>query len=106
MLVALVVAFAVCWLPLHAFNVVLDVAPHLFDLIDTPYDLRIFLGIYLSCLWLAMANSFINPFIFGFLNESFKVHYLKDTLKHCKYLPGKLQNVELIYKSVIVDLII
>ncbi len=73
MLVTLVVVFALCWLPLHLFTLILDLAPHLLDGIKTQSDERLFLGIYYSCHWLAMANSFANPIIYCFLNDSFRV---------------------------------
>ena len=73
MLVTLVVVFALCWLPLHLFTLILDLAPHLLDKIKTQGDERLFLGIYYFCHWLAMANSFANPIIYCFLNDSFRV---------------------------------
>ncbi len=73
MLVTLVVVFALCWLPLHLFTLILDLAPHLLDKIKTQSDERLFLGVYYFCHWLAMANSFANPIIYCFLNDSFRV---------------------------------
>lgn len=77
MLVTLVVVFALCWLPLHLFTLILDLAPQLLDKIKTQSDERLFLGIYYFCHWLAMANSFANPIIYCFLNDSFRVSVLK-----------------------------
>ena len=73
MLVTLVVVFALCWLPLHLFTLILDLAPQMLDKIKTQGDERLFLGIYYFCHWLAMANSFANPIIYCFLNDSFRV---------------------------------
>ncbi|CAD7675604.1 unnamed protein product [Nyctereutes procyonoides] len=64
-LVAMVVAFAVLWLPLHVFNSLED---WYHEAIPICYGNLIFL----VCHLLAMASTCINPFIYGFLNTNFK----------------------------------
>ncbi|XP_041605577.1 neuropeptide Y receptor type 4-2 [Vulpes lagopus] len=64
-LVAMVVAFAVLWLPLHVFNSLED---WYHEAIPICYGNLIFL----VCHLLAMASTCVNPFIYGFLNTNFK----------------------------------
>ena len=72
MLVVVVVLFAVCWLPLHAFMLVIDFNPELTNYKSTAQK-RFFTGVYYCVHWLAMSNSFVNPIIYGFLNDCFRV---------------------------------
>ena len=65
MLVIVVVLFALCWLPLQAYNVLQDVFPEI-----NKYR---YINIVWFCFdWLAMSNSCYNPFIYGIYNVSFK----------------------------------
>ncbi|XP_070544326.1 substance-P receptor-like [Ptychodera flava] len=69
MLVVIVLMFVLCWLPLHIFKLVTLYCPQLYD--DT--ELQDMTRIVNACvLWLAMSNSFVNPFIYCFLNDSFR----------------------------------
>ena len=72
MLVVVVTLFGVCWLPLHLFIVVIDFNPHLSDE-SSPEANSVVAGVYTTAHWLAMSNSFVNPIIYGFLNDSFRV---------------------------------
>ena len=72
MLVVVVVLFGICWLPLHTFILVLDFNPK-FTQNPTPEAEEFMVGIYYTVHWLAMSNSFVNPIIYGFLNDSFRV---------------------------------
>ncbi|XP_064174421.1 neuropeptide Y receptor type 4 [Anguilla rostrata] len=74
MLAALVASFAVCWLPLNAFNAVADW--HHEALLDH-HDL-----VFSLCHLLAMASTCVNPVIYGFLNSNFKKE-VKEALLHC-----------------------
>ena len=72
MLVIVVALFGACWMPLHVFNMVLDYGSVLHE--DTPPETyQIITAFYYAVHWLAMSNSFVNPIIYGFLNDSFKV---------------------------------
>ncbi|KAJ8318278.1 hypothetical protein KUTeg_003369 [Tegillarca granosa] len=71
MLVIVVTVFGLCWLPIHVFTLVIDYNPHLLQY-DTQYDAMFFMALFLSVHWLAMSNSFANPIIYGFTNESFR----------------------------------
>lgn len=68
MLILVVTMFGICWLPLHIFNLVVDFNP---DLLKK--EKETLLAVYLPSHWLAMANSFANPIIYGFTNDSFRV---------------------------------
>jgi len=72
MLVTVVVMFGLCWLPIHAFTLVMDYNPQLLEY-NTVDDYKFFMGLYLAAHWLAMSNSFANPIIYGFTNEMFRV---------------------------------
>lgn len=68
MLIIVVAMFGICWLPLHMFTLLLDFRPE----IHTPENMKTLTTIYISFHWLAMSNSFANPIIYGFTNESFR----------------------------------
>lgn len=67
-LVIVVTIFVLCWLPLHVFFLILDFHPTSQSILG-PKVTSIYLGVH----WLAMSNSFANPIIYGFTNESFRV---------------------------------
>ncbi|KAI5942401.1 neuropeptide Y receptor type 4-2 isoform X2 [Manis javanica] len=64
-LVAMVAAFAVLWLPLHVFNTLEDWYQEAIPICHGNL-------IFLMCHLLAMASTCVNPFIYGFLNTNFK----------------------------------
>ncbi|KAK3107074.1 hypothetical protein FSP39_006319 [Pinctada imbricata] len=76
MLLMVVVMFGLCWLPLHVFNVIINFRPELAD--DKHHDRgdNSLLAVYLTTHWLAMSNSFANPVIYSFTNDSFRVRIL------------------------------
>ncbi|XP_023657185.1 prolactin releasing hormone receptor 2a [Paramormyrops kingsleyae] len=65
LVVLVVVAFAVCWLPIHVFNVLRDID---IDLIHKRY----FLLIQLLCHLCAMSSSCCNPFLYAWLHDRFR----------------------------------
>ena len=71
MLATIVLFFGLCWLPLHLFNIVYIVDQHAFGGLATAK--KIFIGAH----WLSMANSFVNPLIYGCMNDNFRVKSLK-----------------------------
>jgi len=77
MLVIVVTLFAVCWLPLHIFTLVMDFNPQL-NSEGQPEPSSAGVAIYTAVHWLAMSNSFVNPIIYGFLNDSFRVSVLNN----------------------------
>lgn len=64
-LLAMVAAFALLWLPLHAFNSLEDWYHEAIPICHGNL-------IFLVCHLLAMASACVNPFIYGFLNANFK----------------------------------
>ena len=75
MLCVVVLLFGICWLPLHAFFLVLDFVPAITASM-TPSKEKLLNGLYYTAHWLAMSNSFVNPIIYSFLNDSFRVSSL------------------------------
>ncbi|KAK2145260.1 hypothetical protein NP493_3991g00002 [Ridgeia piscesae] len=71
MLAVVVLLFGLCWLPLHVFILLIDFHPELI-IYSTPEQEKFFIAIYYCVHWLAMSNSFVNPIVYGFLNESFR----------------------------------
>ena len=72
MLILVVLMFGICWLPLHVFTLVINFDPTLLKYTSVG-DEQFYLGVYLSVHWLAMSNSFANPLIYAFTNDSFRV---------------------------------
>lgn len=76
MLISIVVAFALSWLPLNIFNTVYDwnheAIPH------CSHDI-----IFSVCHLTAMISTCVNPIIYGFLNSNFQKQ-LKSTLLRCR----------------------
>uniref|UniRef100_A0A1A8BXX7 Neuropeptide Y receptor Y4 n=1 Tax=Nothobranchius kadleci TaxID=1051664 RepID=A0A1A8BXX7_NOTKA len=79
MLVALITAFALCWLPLTIFNVLSD-----WNLEALPICHHNLL--FSLCHLLAMSSTCINPIIYGFLNSNFRQE-VREVLLHCRCLP-------------------
>ncbi|XP_064594322.1 RYamide receptor-like [Liolophura sinensis] len=73
MLITIVLVFGLCWLPLHIFMLLIHFSPSMLTYMSQSADLeRLLQGIYFSVHWLAMSNSFVNPIIYGSMNESFR----------------------------------
>ncbi|XP_052010180.1 neuropeptide Y receptor type 4 [Xyrauchen texanus] len=79
MLVTLVAAFAVCWLPLNAFNVVADWHQEVLPVCQ--HNL-----LFSVCHLLAMSSTCVNPIIYGFLNSNFRKDVTSVVL-HCHCQP-------------------
>ncbi|XP_034753867.1 neuropeptide Y receptor type 4 [Etheostoma cragini] len=76
MLVALITAFALCWLPLTIFNAVSDWNQEALPICH--HNL-----LFSLCHLLAMSSTCINPIIYGFLNSNFRQE-VRDLLLHCR----------------------
>ncbi|XP_070544097.1 prolactin-releasing peptide receptor-like [Ptychodera flava] len=79
MLIVVVLIFTVCWLPLQVFNLIEMFSPYIFDDHDRQNTLR---KVNACVLWLAMSNSFMNPIIYTFLNDTFRVD-VKEIVMRC-----------------------
>ncbi|XP_040906156.1 neuropeptide Y receptor type 4 [Toxotes jaculatrix] len=79
MLVALITAFALCWLPLTIFNVVSDWNQDALPICH--HNL-----LFSLCHLLAMSSTCINPIIYGFLNSNFRQE-VREALLHCRCHP-------------------
>eukprot|EP00064_Thunnus_orientalis_P011452 superscaffoldBa00001655_g11483 len=79
MLVALITAFALCWLPLTIFNVVSDWNQDALPICH--HNL-----LFSLCHLLAMSSTCINPIIYGFLNYNFRQE-VREVLLHCRCHP-------------------
>ncbi|KAG2455253.1 neuropeptide Y receptor type 6-like [Polypterus senegalus] len=65
MLISIVVAFAVCWLPLNIFNIIFDWNHE--ALLNCHHNL-----VFTLCHLVAMVSTCINPVFYGFLNKNFQ----------------------------------
>lgn len=77
LLASMVVAFAVCWLPLHIFNSIDDWNYKVIPL--CLHDL-----IFSLCHLIAMASACVNPIIYVFLNNNFKKD-VKSLILSCRF---------------------
>ncbi|XP_032063726.1 probable G-protein coupled receptor 83 isoform X2 [Aythya fuligula] len=76
MLMLVVVLFAVCWFPLNCYVVLLS-----------SQTIRTNNALYFAFHWLAMSSTCYNPFIYCWLNDSFRSE-LKALLHICRKPPG------------------
>ncbi|XP_037570441.2 substance-P receptor [Dermacentor silvarum] len=85
MLATVVLMFAVCWLPIHMMNLVVY-----FDrdamLPDTAEQEYLYIAAFFSCHWFSMANSFVNPIIYCFMSDNFRVDLRQLVLGCCPLL--------------------
>uniref|UniRef100_A0A665XA66 Neuropeptide Y receptor Y4 n=1 Tax=Echeneis naucrates TaxID=173247 RepID=A0A665XA66_ECHNA len=75
MLMALIMVFAFCWMPLTIFNVVSDWNQDALPICH--HNL-----LFSLCHLLAMSSTCINPIIYGFLNSNFRQE-VREVLLHC-----------------------
>ncbi|MGH0139119.1 UNVERIFIED_CONTAM: hypothetical protein FKN15_068840 [Acipenser sinensis] len=75
MLISIVVAFAVCWLPLNIFNIIFDWNHEV--LLNCHHNL-----VFTLCHLVAMLSTCINPVFYGFLNKNFQKD-LNTMLRQC-----------------------
>lgn len=79
MLAIIILLYDICWLPIKLYQYLLD-----YDIIDfcSETSFYAFIYIYLSCHWLAMASSSMNPIIYSMLSVSFRNDFRQIVLKH------------------------
>ncbi|XP_065585258.1 G-protein coupled receptor 83-like isoform X3 [Cyrtonyx montezumae] len=76
MLVLVVVVFAVCWFPLNCYVVLVS-----------SLGIKTKNSLYFALHWFAMSSTCYNPFIYCWLNESFRAE-LRAVLCMCQHTPG------------------
>ena len=81
MLITIVILFALCWLPIHIFNFMVWFYPPQVGGSEAKYMTYVFT--YFFCHFLSMSHSFINPFVYGFMSENFKVFVIRSLC--CKF---------------------
>lgn len=72
MLVAVVIVFLICWLPIRILMTVITFSPT-WLFIDDLHSSQVYIVSYFTCHYLAMSNSFVNPIIYSFMSKSFRV---------------------------------
>lgn len=65
LLVAVVVVFALCWMPLNLYHILTDFHP---DTSVFKYDSTVFFVFH----WIAISSTCYNPFVYCWMNESFR----------------------------------
>ncbi|CAD6993177.1 unnamed protein product [Ceratitis capitata] len=78
MMIVVVLIFAICWLPFHAYFIITACYP---ALTETPFIQEVYLGIY----WLAMSNSMYNPIIYCWMNSRFRYGF-KRFFRCCPFV--------------------
>uniref|UniRef100_A0A1A9WB26 G-protein coupled receptors family 1 profile domain-containing protein n=1 Tax=Glossina brevipalpis TaxID=37001 RepID=A0A1A9WB26_9MUSC len=78
MMMVVVLIFAVCWLPFHAYFLLTSCYP---TITETPFIQEIYLFIY----WLAMSNSMYNPIIYCWMNSRFRFGF-KMFFRWCPFM--------------------
>ncbi|XP_033756772.1 QRFP-like peptide receptor [Pecten maximus] len=85
MLVTIVTFFGLCWLPLHLFILVLDFNPEIERDTQLLPTLEV---LYFFAHWIAMSNSFVNPIIYGFMNNTYRADLRALIFTICPYVRG------------------
>ncbi|XP_074094075.1 tachykinin-like peptides receptor 86C isoform X2 [Cotesia typhae] len=80
MFIIVVTIFGVCWLPYHGFFIFLY---HYRSVMATSYVQHVYLSFY----WLAMSNAVVNPIIYYWMNNRFRV-YFQQIICNCCCLLG------------------
>ena len=76
MMIAVVLIYAVCWLPLHTITLV-------GESYDQIFSYRYIQPVWIACHWLAMSNCCYNPFVYCWMNARFR-----DGFRHVlRWLP-------------------
>uniref|UniRef100_A0A1A9VSM4 G-protein coupled receptors family 1 profile domain-containing protein n=1 Tax=Glossina austeni TaxID=7395 RepID=A0A1A9VSM4_GLOAU len=78
MMMVVVLIFAVCWLPFHAYFLLTSCYP---AITEAPFIQEIYLLIY----WLAMSNSMYNPIIYCWMNSRFRFGF-KMFFRWCPFM--------------------
>ncbi len=72
MMFAVVSLYGICWAPIKLYHILIFFWPTLLKFC-TPTEFYTIVVIYFCCHWMAMSNSFVNPIVYSFMSESFRV---------------------------------
>ena len=72
MLMTIVLLFAICWLPIHAFTLLVWFYPK-FLKVKTRVGYICYVASYFFCHFISMAHSTVNPICYCFMSENFRV---------------------------------
>ncbi|GBM47055.1 Tachykinin-like peptides receptor 86C, partial [Araneus ventricosus] len=81
MLVAIMLLFAICWLPYHIYFLY---TYYNSDILQTHFIQHVYLAIY----WLAMSNSCYNPIVYYIMNARFRGYFQEVVCMHRKLKPS------------------
>ncbi|XP_064459113.1 RYamide receptor-like [Ornithodoros turicata] len=85
MLATVVVMFAICWLPIHLLNLILYFDRDAMSF-DSDVQEYVYYAAFFTCHWFSMANSFVNPIIYCFMSDNFRVDLRQLILSCCPRL--------------------
>ena len=80
LLVAVVIVFAVCWMPLNLYQILTNLYP----------DAQVFphrSNIFFICHWIAISSACINPILYCYINPTFRAE-VKDRFMCCVSVSG------------------
>ncbi|XP_077867676.1 galanin receptor type 1-like [Saccoglossus kowalevskii] len=89
MVFVVILAFFICWTPLHCLRLIVVFVPSILSIGGYGYTVvRLFLAFH----WLAVSHSFINPFIYTFLSKSFRklLPFTDTTYSHAMSIFGAI----------------
>lgn len=66
----IIVLYDVCWFPIKMYQFLYECD---FITYCSETQFRVVIYTYLACHWVAMANSFVNPIVYSFTSQSFRV---------------------------------
>ncbi len=72
MLSTVVILFALCWLPIHIFSLLVYFHPKILNL-KTKIEYYAYIGSYFFCHWISQFHSLVNPIVYCFMSENFRV---------------------------------
>ncbi|GIX82895.1 tachykinin-like peptides receptor 86C [Caerostris darwini] len=82
MLIAIMLLFAICWLPYHIYFLY---TYYNTDILQTHFIQHVYLAIY----WLAMSNSCYNPIVYYIMNARFRGYFQEVVCMHRKLKPSE-----------------
>ncbi|CAL4108360.1 unnamed protein product, partial [Meganyctiphanes norvegica] len=81
MMIVVMVCFVLSWFPLQVFNFFVYFAPEITQCRSKERCFSYYMSAF-ACHWIAMANSFMNPFIYCFMSKNFRED-LVSLLRRC-----------------------